>query len=171
MPKADSIINAEERSAAIKAEAARLAKEQAVEEDKRKVVAAEREAKMVDAEVAVVEKHIAIIDQIDTRDALLDHIRAMRNDPSEAALPPTPASHRTETQQTEYDAEVEMGRKMVARAEAIEAKAREFRARIAAEEAARSGHMTPVYIPNPGQGEAFPANKATFGQPNVAQRK
>jgi Tfp pilus assembly protein FimV len=99
-----------------------------------------------------------------TRDQLLERIRQMREEkPVEIA----PVPHRTPRQQAEYEAEVAMGRAMVAKAEAEIESTREVQRKIKLEQEAREGTMTPVYHPNPTQEEAFPVSGATFGKPRT----
>jgi Tfp pilus assembly protein FimV len=79
----------------------------------------------------------------------------------------TPVPHRTPRQQAEYEAEVAMGRAMVAKAEAEIELNREVQRKIAAETLKREGHMTPVYAPNPDQSQMYPTTGATLGKPRT----
>jgi hypothetical protein len=158
--KPDSIISAEERAKAIRAESAQREKEMAEAEAKRKELAAMRDEELRQVEETNI-RHMASLSDIDTRDHLLEHIRIMR---AEVPHNPTPAPHLSESMRKEMDAEMALGRAMVAKVEAEQARNLEMRRRIEEEERARSGHMTTVYSPNPSQTEQFTASKATLGK-------
>jgi len=156
MKKPDSIISAEERSKAIRAEAALREKEMAEAEEKRKELAAMRDEELRQVEEVNI-RQLASIAGIETRDHLLDHIRRMREEvPKEPTPPPAPIEPKVLT------AEEKLGREMVARAEAQQQRAREMRRRIEEEERARAGSMSPVFQANPSQDQKFPVLKATI---------
>jgi hypothetical protein len=156
--KADSIISAEERAKVIRAEAAQREKEMAEAEVKRKELAAMRDEELRQVEETNI-RHIASLSDIDTRDHLLEHIRIMR---AEVPHDPVPAPHLSESMRKEMDAELALGRAMVAKAEAEQARVLEMRRRIEEEERARSGFMTQVFQNNPSQDQKFPVLKATI---------
>ena len=96
----------------------------------------------------------------DSREALVNRIRQMREDvPKQPAPPPL-----TEAARKRLEEEQEAGRRALAFHQAEQERARD--ARIAAEkaEAEKLGHMEPVITPNPTQQEVFPAVKATLGK-------
>jgi hypothetical protein len=171
MPKTDSIISAEERAKAIRAEAAKIAKEQAAEAERQAAHQARQDAKARDVEEEDIKKVADVVGgiygEIGTRDQLLDRIRAMREDvPKE----PERVGYRTQRQLDELKAEQEMGRAMVAKAEAEIEWGREVRRKMAEEDALRQRakeelRMQQVVHPNPGMNQEFPAQKATLGKP------
>jgi hypothetical protein len=161
--KTDSIIKAEERVAKIRDESARIALERSEAEARQ---TAHRTSQ--DAEARRIEeddlKQASSNPNVEpgTRDQLLERIRQMRE---EKPVEITPVPHRTPRQQAEYDAEVAMGRAMVAKAEAEIERNREVQRKIAAEQQEREGTMTPVYAPNPDQSQMYPTTGATLGKP------
>jgi hypothetical protein len=157
----DSIKNAEERSAAIRAESERIEREQAVQEAERKLAMAQREEEIRQVEdIDIAQTNL--LAGTETREYLLERIREMRN---ATPIEVVPVPHLTESMQAALDAEQDLGRRMVAKAEAEQAKVREMRARMEADERKLFGHMAPVHQANPAQTEAFPVVKATFGKP------
>jgi hypothetical protein len=161
--KPDSIVRAEERVAKIRDESARIALERAEAEARQKAHRASQDAEARRIEEDDLKQASSNVNlEPATRDQLLERIRQMREEkPVEIA----PVPHRTPRQQAEYEAEVAMGRAMVAKAEAEIERNREVQRKIKADEAARVGTMTPVYAPNPSQGEVFPTSGATLGKP------
>ena len=107
-------------------------------------------------EIASLEKQAASAQGLDTREAILDKIRQMRNEPS---APPPVALGRHGPELAQFEAEQKAGREAVARAEAEQERVRLLRERLAAEEAAKTTTMQPQ---NPGQNQPFPASGATL---------
>jgi hypothetical protein len=159
--KTDSIIKAEERVAKIRDESARIALERSEAETRQKAHRASQEvaARLIEEDDLKQASSNVNLEPA-TRDQLLERIRQMRE---EKPVEITPAPHRTPRQQAEYDAEVAMGRAMVAKAEAEIERNREVQRKIAADERERAGTMTPVYHPNPTQNEQYPVSGATLG--------
>lgn len=146
----DSLISAVERAAKIRDEAAKLEAEQADREERQQQL-----RDQVDAIARTQEaKNIEIVAAGSSRDQLLQHYRAMReNVPSLPVAEP----YRTPRQQAELEAEQAAGRAAVAKAEAEQALHRERWQREEAAEKAKLGTMEPVYRENIVQEKAFPA--------------
>ena len=160
MPKTDSIISAEERSAKIKAESARLEKEEAEKEAKQKAYQNQQDDIGARARNADVDRAIASLSELETRDQLLTQIRTMREPLPETEYKP----QLTERMQQELNAEQQAGRAAVERSMQALEHNRANAARIAAEERQRLGEMQPVHHPNPSMNEQFAASGATLGK-------
>ena len=153
----DSVIHHEERLATLREEShlqelERLAQEEVRhrEELKRDLKAREEEANRLElANLAT---------NPDAREAIMDKIRAMRNEKPPEIVP----MGRTPSMQAQFELEQAAGRAAVAKAEAEMAHNRELAAKVKAQEEARQAQLTPVYHPNPRQNEVFPASKATL---------
>ena len=136
--------------------------EEALAEANRGEQQAANDRKADQAEREHLEKQVALVDQDDTRDMLLDRIREMRQDPG--AVPESSRPPLTAFQQQQLEIEQNAGREAVKKAEAIAEQYQEYKKQIEAETKAREGTMTEVHHPNPGMGEQFPAQKATLGK-------
>ena len=155
-----SVTSAKERAAKIRAEAMQLEREQAEADRLKQEYAAKQEAEARKVEDDDIEK-ASLLTGDETREQLHDYIRKKREEKPAEPPPPPP---RTEGMMRELAAEQEAGRAAVAKAEAANAYNREAGEKARAEQAAREGAMSPVHHPNPGQGEQYPANKATLGK-------
>lgn len=156
----DSANHMSDRHARIKAESARLAAEAEAEDAKRNEQQAVRDMKADDEEAAALEKH-ALIATGETRDQLLERVRKLREDIPSVAVKPLGMSEFAKAQ---AEIEAKAGREAVAKAERLQAEAKEQRERVAAEIRAREGSMETVHQPNPGMDEQFPAQGATLGK-------
>jgi hypothetical protein len=153
----DSLNDMEERKAKIKAEAEEIERQQSEEEARQRQARIDRDLATSEAQAKSFEHQAALVHDGETREQLLDRVRQLREAPAAPVYVPPPP---TAFQQAQINAEQELGRQMVARAEAAEAEGRERR-RIAEEERiAREGTMTTLQHPNPGMNEKFPTNKA-----------
>ena len=157
MAKADSIINAETRSAQIRAASEQLEREAAEKAAKMK-----QHLNLEDNKARVEEaKNVEIVASGETREHLLDRIRSMRNEqPAETPAPPP----LTERMLAELNAEQTAGRNAIQRAEEMMAYNRKIADQVALAERERLGEMVPVYHPNPAQNEQYPASGATLGK-------
>lgn len=157
-----SITSAKERAAKIRAEAAQRERELAEADRLKQEYAAKQEAEARKVEDDDIEKASSLLTGDETREQLHDYIRKMREEKRAEPSPPPP---RTEGMMKELSAEQEAGRAAVAKAEAANAYNREASEKAKAEQAAREGSMVPVFHPNPGQDQQYPAAKATLGKP------
>jgi hypothetical protein len=159
--KPDSITHTEERRAKMQAESdeQKMEREEAEAERKDKQAVRDREAK--EEQVEFLTKQASLVQAGDTRDHLLERIRAMRDEKPYEPPPPPPLSdfHREQLR-----LEQEAGAAGVKRAEAEVERNREIQRRAAEEQAKREGVMEVVRHPNPGQKEQFPAQNATLGK-------
>jgi hypothetical protein len=160
-PKTDSVTHNEERHAKLKAESEKLAKEEAKAQADRDEKLAVQALKADDAEIRLMEQQIGLLHEGETRDELLERVRQMRLDQAAEPVGPPPPS---DFMQQQINIEQECGRQAVKKAEEELAASREAREKAAAEEKARQGTMETVHMPNPGQDEQYPANKATLGK-------
>jgi chromosome segregation ATPase len=159
---AESVLKVKERLANLRAETERSEREQAEAKAKQKIVEDQKhqEARQAAAE-ADIERVTRSVTDIKTREQLLEHIRQMREEKPTEVIP---VPHRTPRQMEEYNAEMEVGRAAVAKAEAQMAYNREVQRKIAEEQAAREGTMETVHRHNPSQTEQFTATGATLGK-------
>ena len=157
----DSVNHTEDRLAKMRAESARLAKEETKAKADRDEKQAQHDYKADVAEANMVEKQAGLLHPGETRDMLLERVRQMREEKLPVPVGPPPL---TEFMRQQLEIEQNAGREAVKRAEEQLAYSREAREKAAAEEKARQGTMETVHQPNPGMGEQFPANKATLGK-------
>ena len=153
--KTDSVNDMEARKAKIKAEADEIEKSQSEEEARQRQARIDRDLVTSEAQAKTLEHHAGLVHDGETREQLLDRVRALREAPAAPAYVPPPP---TAFQQQQINAEQEAGRQAVARAEAEQERVNERRRELAAEELARNGEMKLVQHPNPGMGEPFPVN-------------
>jgi colicin import membrane protein len=166
-PKTDSIKGKEAALASMQEHAAG---------EKIKLVAAEEAHKKAEAEKMVqlrkeedeyLQTQLARTQNADTREALLERIRAMR----EEKPPEIKPVGRTEEMMAQFEAEQAAGRAAVARHEENNRRNAELRARIEAEERARQMQNQPVHHPNPTQHEEFPTQTPSNPDPLLHQRR
>jgi hypothetical protein len=119
----DSLVHHEQRRAKMQTEAQAQAQEEAFADEQRAEDQVEREHKTREAEDKLLVQYTGPISPTDTRDDLLDRIRAMRNEKPPEIKP----LGRTPDQQKQFEAEQKAGREAVARAEAEEERLRPIR--------------------------------------------
>lgn len=159
--RTESVNHTEDRHARLKAESARLAKEELLAEANRAEQQAAQDRKTDKAEVAHLEQQVGLLSEGETRDELLERIRRLREDVPVGPLGPPPPS---EAMRKQIEIEQEAGRQAVKAAEEQAERTRLAREEVAADIRKREGTMQEVHHPNPGMDEQFPANKATLGK-------
>jgi hypothetical protein len=156
MPKAsDSIVSAQARGARIREEAEQLEREQAQAAEKQQ----DHQAKLDEIARQQEVTGIEIVSAGETREHLLQRVRDMRN---KGPAVPAPEGYRSPNQLAEFNAEQELGRAGVAKAEREQEMYRERRQLEAVQQQAKEGYMTPVHHPNPSQDQVYPTSKATL---------
>jgi hypothetical protein len=156
--RTESLKHHEERLEQMRSASLTRQQEMSVEEEKRKLVAAEHEQQAREDAIALTTQYGALADQPDTREMLLDHIRRLRNEKPPEIVP----IGRNAAMQAQFEAEQEAGRRAVAKAEAEAELNRQRREQYEAAERAKTAQLTPVHRENPGQNEVFPTSKATL---------
>jgi hypothetical protein len=154
----DSIVSAEERRKRIREESDRVEAEQAREEVRRLAKQQANNEAARKSEDAFIEQ-VALVSSEETREHLYERIRAIRDEPAVNIEDKCRAPFVTERMRGQIELEQEAGRNAVARAQAQIDRTRDIRARNEAEQKAKEGFTTPVYVPNPRQEEVYPTNK------------
>jgi hypothetical protein len=153
---AASVTHHEDRLKAMQEQFAKTQEADAAAEKQRTEAQAHQDKATREEHIKTLEKQHSLVHETDTREAIMDKIRAMRD---ERQGEPIPLGHTEESMQ-QLTAEQEAGRAAVKRAEAEQERTRQLRERLAAEEMAK---MREVHHPNPSQHEQFPATDATLG--------
>lgn len=103
----------------------------------------------------------------ETREQLLDRIRAMREEkPSEPEAP----VFRSEGLQKEFEAEQKAGQEAVAKAAEQSERLRAIAQAAEAEGEKNKAYLVPVYHPNPGMDQEFPTSGGTLGKRKTGYR-
>jgi hypothetical protein len=142
-----------EESDKLEAEKAERDKERLAREEQRRQLQIEEDHRREDA-------LIPLISSGETREQLYARMQEIRQEAVKPADELCRAPHITPRIKTQIEEEMEAGRRAVARNQAQLDATRDLRARLEAEQKAKEGHMTPVYVPNPVQGQQqFPTSK------------
>ena len=105
--KTDSVNDMEARKAKIKAEADEIEKSQSEEEARQRQARIDRDLVTSEAQAKTLEHHAGLVHDGETREQLLDRVRALREAPAAPAYVPPPP---TAFQQQQINAEQEAGR-------------------------------------------------------------
>ena len=159
--KQDSIVHHEERAAKIRAEAAELERKQAEMKEQVRISEEEQKQNTRVAEDKLLVQWAGPVSPTDTRDDLLNRIRAMRAQDVAPVIKPLGRVSKEQIEQ--FEAEQKAGREAVAKAEKQMEEARLAREKARAAEGKKTeGELVPVHHPNPGMDQVFPTVKATL---------
>lgn len=156
----DSLQHHEDRRARMKAEYKQEVEKRAQVEAMEQAQQVDRDQTTRESEIKYLEQQVTLVQNIDSRDMLLERIRRMREPPPPPPGPPP----RTKAQQEELEREQANGMAAVAKNKEAEERSQPAWREAEAEERKRLGTMETVHIPNPSQNEQFPASGATLGK-------